>query len=137
MALDHPFARAFAEAWTAPEAARLAALLTEDVVLKQPHLAPIRGRQAAQHELHKMLRWLPALHGEDFSAPGDEHTVFIEWTLVFPVRRGGLRIPAVDRFRLRGALGCERVVFFDQVPLLLSVGLRPWLWPGFVRYRLG
>lgn len=137
MALEHPFARAFAAAWSAPTPDRLVALLTEDVVLRQPHRPAIRGRSAARRELSSMLRWLPSLHGEDFCAEGSADTVYIEWTLVFPVRRGGLRIHAVDRFFLRDGLGAERVVFFDQVPLLLAVALRPWLWPGFLRYRFG
>ncbi|TDU32093.1 SnoaL-like protein [Panacagrimonas perspica] len=137
MALDHPFARAFAEAWSKPTADGLVALLTPDVVLRQPHRSAIHGRDAARAELARMLRWLPELHGEDFEAEGSADRVFIEWTLVFPVRRGGLRVHAVDRFTLRDGLGAERWVFFDQMPLLLAVGLRPWAWPGFLRYRFG
>lgn len=137
MALDHPFARAFAEAWSKPTPERLVALLAPDVVLRQPHRPPIHGIEAAQRELGALLRWLPGLHGERFSAEGSTETVFIEWTLVIPVRRGGLRVTAVDRFTLRGALGVERVVFFDPVPLYRAVALRPWRWPGFLRYRFG
>jgi hypothetical protein len=137
VALDHPFARAFADAWSKPTPERLLALLTPDVVLRQPHRPPIRGHEAARRELTGLLRWLPRLHGRDFSGEGSDQTVFIEWTLVFPVRRGGLPLRAVDRFTLRGALGAERVVYFDPVPLYRAVALRPWLWPGFLRYRFG
>lgn len=137
MALDHPFARSFAEAWSKPTPDRLLALLTPDVVLRQPHRPPVRGHDAARRELTGLLRWLPGLHGEDFTAEGSAGTVYIEWTLVFPVRRGGLRVPAVDRFTLRGTLGAERLVYFDPVPLYLAVAVRPWLWPGFLRYRFG
>jgi hypothetical protein len=137
VALDPPFAKAFAEAWSKPTPERLVALLSPDVVLRQPHRPPVRGVEAARRELSGLLRWLPGLHGEHFGAEGSDETVFIEWTPVFPVRRGGLRLAAVDRFTLRGALGAERVVYFDPVPLYLAVAVRPWLWPGFLRYRFG
>ena len=60
----HPFAAAFADAWSAPTPDRLVALLHPDVTLLQPHLPPVRGRDAAHAELQRLLRWMPDLHGE-------------------------------------------------------------------------
>ena len=131
----HEFAERFAEAWARPTPEGLVALLCEDVVLRQPHLPAIRGRDAARHELSRLLRCLPELHGEIDRASGDDQTVFIEWRMK-PLRNARTAIPAVDRFLLRDGLGSERTVYFDQLAMLRSVLRHARLWPGFLRYRL-
>jgi hypothetical protein len=123
--------------WSEPTAERLVALLHEDVVLYQPHLPPIRGRDAACREFRKLFRWLPGLHGEVERYSGSGGVVFIEWELKVPVGRRRLSLPAVDRFRLDGELGIERTVYFDQLRLIAIVALHPRLWPGYWRYRFG
>lgn len=137
MSEEDRFAVAFAQAWRQPQADRLAALLTEDVVLYQPHLPAIRGRTAARAEFERLFAWLPSLHGDVDHACGRDGLVFIEWRMHFPIGRRTVTIPAVDRFRLHGGLGAERTVFFDQTPLYLAVGSQPRAWPGFLRYRFG
>lgn len=130
------YARAFEAAWAAPTTERLLALLHDDVVLRQPHLPPIRGKAAARAEFDCLFRWLPATHGvvdRSLSAPG---YTMIEWRLTFPIG-AGVTIPIVDRFAIEDGLGIERVAYFDQTPLRTAVLARPWLVPGFVRYRLG
>lgn len=47
MSAADAFIAAFTAAWATPSPERLVALLAEDVVLRQPHLPPIRGRAAA------------------------------------------------------------------------------------------
>lgn len=134
---DTEMARAFESAWAKPSADRLVALLHDDVVLLQPQLLPIRGKAAARAEFQRLFRWLPATHGvvdRTVSAPG---VTMIEWRLVFPIGRGGTTIPIVDRLTVRDALIVERAAYFDQTPILLAVGSRPWLLPGFARYRFG
>lgn len=130
-------ARAFETAWAAPTPERLVALLHDDVVLFQPQLPPIRGKAAARAEFERLFRWLPATHGivdRTLSAPG---VTMIEWRLVFPIGRHGTTIPIVDRLTIRDALIAERAAYFDQTPILIAVGARPWLLPGFARYRFG
>jgi len=130
-------ARAFEAAWAAPTAERLTALLRDDVVLLQPQLPPIRGKAAALAEFRRLFRWLPGTHGvvdRTVSAPG---VAMIEWRLVFPIGRDGTSVPIVDRLTVRDGLIAERAAYFDQTPILLAVGTRPWLLPGFARYRLG
>jgi SnoaL-like protein len=59
--MKHRFVEAFESAWSRPTPERLIALLDPDVVLLQPHLPPIRGRDAALKEFRRLLTWLPAL----------------------------------------------------------------------------
>ena len=134
---DTEMAEAFETAWAAPTAERLVALLHEDVVLLQPQLPPIRGKAAALAEFRRLFRWLPGTSGvvdRTISAPG---IAMIEWRLTFPIGRGGTTIPIVDRLLVRDRLIVERAAYFDQTPILLAVGVRPWLLAGFARYRFG
>ncbi len=131
------FAEQFAASWAAPTVERLAALLTDDVVLYQPHLPPLRGKAAARAEFGRLFRWLPGLHGEVHRARGDGGVVYIEWTMRFPLAGRVVHIPAVDRFYLRDGLGAERTVYFDQIPLIAAVLRHPSVWPGYARYRFG
>jgi len=135
--MEQAFIAGFTAAWSAPTPERLVALLHDDVVLHQPHQPPIRGRAAAREEFRRLFTWLPALRGEVDRASGADGIVFIEWRMQFPLGRSGVEIPAVDRFALRDGLGVERVVYFDQIPLIAGVLMHPTAWPGFLRYRLG
>lgn len=130
------FAERFAAGWAAPTAERLAALLCEDVVLCQPHLPPLRGKEAALAEFRRLFTWLPGLHGQVHRARGADGVVFIEWTMRFPIGRG-VAIDAVDRFLLRDGLGAERTVYLDQLPLIAGVLRAPRAWSGYLRYRFG
>ncbi|MGH7893922.1 MAG: nuclear transport factor 2 family protein [Candidatus Binatia bacterium] len=135
--MKHAFAEAFEEAWSAPTAERLVALLHPDVVLLQPHLPPIRGRENALREFRRLFAWLPGLHGAVERSSGSDELVFIEWQMKLPVGRGTVGIHAVDRFLLKGGLGIERAVYFDQLALIRTVLAHPRLWPGYAKYRLG
>ena len=133
----HPFAAAFAAAWSAPTPERLCALLDPDVVLLQPHRPPIRGRDAALADFRRLFAWLRGLHGEVDRASGDGDVVFIEWRMRLPVGDDVVTVRAIDRFLLRGGLGLERAVYFDQLALVRAVLAHPSLLPGWLRYRAG
>ena len=131
------FIAGFTAGWSAPTPERLVALLHEDVVLYQPNQPPIRGRAAALADFRRLFTWLPGLRGDVDRACGGDGVVFIEWRMQFPLGRRGVELAAVDRFLLRDGLAIERVVYFDQLPLIAAVLSHPRLWPGFVRYRFG
>jgi SnoaL-like protein len=135
--MKHRFVEAFESAWSRPTPERLIALLDPEVVLLQPHLPPIRGRDAALKEFRRLLTWLPALHGAVERSSVSDLDVFIEWRIRLPVRNETISIPAVDRFRLRDGVAVERRVYFDQFALIGAVLRHPPLWPGWVRYRFG
>jgi hypothetical protein len=133
---EREFARRFAEAWAHPTPDGLVALLHDDVVLYQPHMPPIRGKEAARAEFVRLLRWLPELSGEVERSAGADDLLFIEWRMRVPVG-GGTYLRAVDRFFLHDGLAAERIVYFDQQRLAAIVATHPQLWPGFVKYRFG
>lgn len=131
------FAARFAQAWQRPSPEALVELLQPNVVLRQPHQPPIRGRDAALAEFRKLLEWLPRFHGEEFKSIADGDQVVIEWVMTVPLPGRAVRIPAVDRFTLRDGLAAERTVYFDQMKLVSAVLSRPSLWRGYVKYRWG
>lgn len=135
--MSSPFAERFAEAWSAPTPERLVALLHPEVVLHQPQVPPIHGREQALKEFRRLFAWLPALYGvvERSSQTGD--VVFIEWRMRFPAGRDVVSINAIDRIKLEGELGIERTVLFDQFKFVTAILRHPGLWPGFIRYRYG
>lgn len=135
--MSKPFAEQFAEAWARPTPDGLVALLQPDVVLIQPHLPPIRGRDAALREFRRLLAWLPSFHGEITRWSESGNYVFIEWKMLLPLGHKTLSIPAVDRFLVRDGLGAERVVYFDQLRLMRAVAGNPRLWRGYLKYRFG
>src|SRR5438874_1045028 len=132
--MEADFVRRFTEAWSAPTSEGLVALLHREVVLLQPHLPPIHGRDAALDDFERLLRWLPGLRGEVERWSGSNGLLFIEWELKFPLGRG-VSIPMVDRFRLVSGLCLEREVYFDQLPLVTAVLTNPQEWFGFLGYR--
>lgn len=134
---DTRFARAFEQAWARPSPEGLVKLLHPEVTLRQPTAPTIHGRDAALAEFRRLLRWLPGTHGVIERSVSSRDAVFIEWFLVLPIGRRGLRVHAVDTFVLKDGLGYRREVYFDQLPVYLRVLLNPWVIPGFLRYRFG
>lgn len=135
LAPELEFAARFAQAWAEPTPDRLVAILHDDVVLRQPHRPPIHGKAAARAELARLLHHLPGLHGTVDRASGAQGLVFIEWRMILPDGGAGLQLPAVDRFFVEGGLGRERIVYFDQLALMIALASRPRLLARFARYR--
>ncbi len=122
------FVEAFRSFWRAPTPECFAEVLTEDVVLVQPLSGRMAGLAAAQAEFARIFAWLPDLRGEvdRWGAAGAD--VFIEFRLRATIAGRDVEWPAVDRFTLRGEKACERVSYFDGVPLLLRVLRSPGSW---------
>ena len=135
--MEHEFAQRFAKAWKQPSPEHLVELLHPDVVLYQPHLPVMRGREAALEEFQRLFRWLPDFYGKVERYSGSDKVVFIEWHMKFPIGKRGVSIPTVDRFILQDGLGIERAVYFDPRPLITAVLTHPQVWLGFLRYRSG
>jgi len=129
----HEFVSLFADYWSRPNTARLAELLTDDVVLRQPLAAPTHGIAAARAEFDRIFRWLPDLTGKVDASCASGDRVFIEFRLRATLVGRPLEWPVVDRFTLRGARACERVSYFDSLPLVGKVLGRPSSWWGWWR----
>jgi SnoaL-like domain len=135
--IEEEFAERFAEVWKNPSVEKLVTLLHADVVLYQPHLPVMHGRAAAGEEFQRLLQWLPDFHGDVERFRGSDGVVFIEWRMMFPIGKRGVSIPAVDRFILEDGVAIERVVYFNQLPLVIAILSHPGVWRGFRKYRFG
>jgi ketosteroid isomerase-like protein len=130
------FVERFADAWGHSDIDRLLALLTDDVVLRQPMLPTTFGKSAARDAFGRLFAAFPGLRAtvHNWGAEGD--VLFIEFTLTCSFGGRELSWPAVDRFLLRDGLAAERVNYFDPLPLFLKVLRRPRGLPGLLRARL-
>jgi hypothetical protein len=131
----------FAEGWRAPAGpaafcAHFRKLLAPDVRLVQPQLPTTVGHRASEEQFAQPLfALIPDLHGEveRWAARGD--SLYIELTL-----RGTLAGRAVcrrlcDRVTLRSGVAVERESYFDPLPLLATVAMRPRAWPRMLRLQ--
>jgi hypothetical protein len=127
------FVARFAEYWRRPRPDGLAHVLADDVRLVQPLGPTTHGLRAARRSFAVLLAWIPDLHAEvdDWSGRGD--TVFIEFRLIGTIGGKPYSWPAVDRFTLRGDLACERISYFDGLPLTLHILKHPSMW--WARFR--
>lgn len=131
------FSERFTATWQNPTAHKLGELLADDIVLYQPHMTPIKGKQAAVQEFERLLNWLPGTHSVVKCWREDEEIALIEHELNFPFGNKCIKLPAVDRFILADGLARERVVYFDQVRLITAVLKHPSKWKGYFDYRFG
>ena len=130
------FVEGFADAWGKSDVDLLLALLTDDVVLRQPALPDVQGKAAARETFTKLFRAFPGLHAivHRWAAHGD--VVFIEFTLTADFGGHELSWPAVDRLILRDGLAAERVNYFDSRRFLIEILKRPRGWPQLAKSGL-
>jgi ketosteroid isomerase-like protein len=130
------FVERFTEVWAEPTAERLAGLCHPDVVLIQPTVRTMRGRDDALQGWRELFATMPDLHGDvlGWSAAGD--AVYIELRLRATIARRAFGWTLVDRIRLEDGLVRERVSYFDPTPVLLESLKRPSRWPALVRLML-
>jgi hypothetical protein len=119
------FVSRFASFWRGPDPEHLASILTQDVRLAQPLSPPTLGLAEAQASFRRLFAALPDLRASVERWRGDDSVVFIEFRLHATLGRRRIEWPAVDRFTLRGDLACERISYFDGVPLALRLARHP------------
>jgi SnoaL-like domain len=129
--LEHPpspagqFVARFERFWSQPNPEDLRSILTDDVRLVQP-LSPVtHGIEAACASFRTLFAQFPDLRATVDRWRGDDTCVFIEFRLHGSLGRWPIEWPAVDRFTLRGDRACERVSYFDSLPLALRMLRHP------------
>jgi hypothetical protein len=127
------FVAKFCQFWSAPSAADMTRLLTEDVVLVQPLSRPMRGLAAAQAKFSRIFAWVPDMRAEVDAWSSSGALLFIEFRLSGSYGKKRVVWHAVDRLRLRGAFACERVSYFDPSPILRAVARQPTAWLDVLR----
>jgi ketosteroid isomerase-like protein len=130
------FVERFAAAWASSDTDRLLALLTDDVVLRQPMVPTTVGKTAARDAFTRLFVAFPGLTATVHRWAAEDDLVFIEFTLRCKFGGRELSWPAVDRFLLRDGLAVERVNYFDALALFLKILTRPAGWPGLARARM-
>ena len=75
------FAERFAETWRTPDLAKHEALWSDDIVLIQPMMGTLRGKQACRESFQRLFALVPDLHADVHRVGHGKHEVFIEFTL--------------------------------------------------------
>jgi hypothetical protein len=125
------FVTKFADFWDNPSPQRLPELLHPDVVLVQPLGPRTVGIEAAQAQFHRFFSCLPGLRADVDHWCGDKDVVFIEFRLRANLGHDRLEWPNVNRVRLCGGKGIERVTYFDPLAVLPTLLRHPstaWRW---------
>jgi hypothetical protein len=130
------FVEKFIAAWGDPSVEKLQELTHDDVVLVQPMMPLMVGREAAREGFGRLLALFPGIHGEvlRWSAEGD--LVMIEMRMTVPAGQRPLAWDLVDRIELEGGLVRERITYMDSLPIVLGVLARPTLWAAMARFYL-
>jgi hypothetical protein len=127
------FVERFAEAWSRPTGARLAALCHPEVRLVQPLMRETRGREAGARAFDELLALVPDLHAEVHRHGVTEGGVLIEFSLIGTLARRPYTWHVVDRITLEDGLVAERISYFDALPVLLESLKAPRKAPGFLK----
>jgi hypothetical protein len=130
---DDRFVERFAAAWHSHDREQIRALLHPDVVLIQPVMRPLHGRDAATQGMLQFLELMPDLEITIDRALREADRVFIAFRFVGTLGRRRVTLAIVDQLDLVDGLVHARTAFFDPTPLLRAALSQPRLWPRLVR----
>ncbi len=119
------FAEQFADTWRTPDLAKHEALWSDEIVLTQPMMGTLRGKQACRESFQRLFALMPDLHADVHRVGHGSHEVFIEFTLSGTYGGKPIAWDAVDRFTFTNGLIAERVSYFDSAPLIGKLVGRP------------
>lgn len=114
----------FAQFWSAPSAADVPDLVTDDVTGWWPGAdEPVRGVKTYTQALADILKLLPdmRLRVAEHATNGD--VVFVRWIMSATGRKGPFEISGIDRIRMRDGRVMENVIRFDSAHLARLAGL--------------
>jgi ketosteroid isomerase-like protein len=122
------FVERFSDAWYVPDLDRHEALWADDIVLVQPLMGVLHGREECRAAFARLFRLVPDLRAVVHRWSASSDALFIEFTLSGTFGGRALRWSAVDRFVLADGLIAERISYFDSAPLALAMATRPRGW---------
>ncbi|GBE66506.1 hypothetical protein MFM001_29680 [Mycobacterium sp. MFM001] len=131
------FAERFADTWRTPNLAKHEALWSDDIVLIQPMMGTLRGKQACRSAFHRLFVLVPDLHADVHAVGHSGQEVFIEFTLSGTYGGKPIAWDAVDRFTFTDSLIAQRVSYFNAGPLMLKLLGRPRGWGRLARVGVG
>jgi hypothetical protein len=131
------YVRRFEAFWRAPVIAELDSLWAADARLSAPLVPRTVGREAGKQTFVDLFELIPDLTAEVHRWGATADGVMIEFTASGTAGGAPVSWRAVDRFVLdEHGLATERFTYFDSLPLVLTLALRPRAWPAFVRSRI-
>ncbi len=130
------FVEKFIAAWSDPTVERLQELTHDEVVLEQPMMLRMVGKEAAREGFGRLLGLFPGIRGEVLRWSAEDSLVLIEMRMTVPAGSRPLEWDLVDRIELEGGLVRERITYMDSLPIVLGVLTRPALWPAMARLYL-
>jgi ketosteroid isomerase-like protein len=130
------FVEKFIEAWEDPRLERFQAVTHPDVVLEQPMMPRMVGKEAAREGFRRLLELFPGIRGRVLRWTAEGNVVFIEMRMTVPAGSRPLEWDLTDRIELEGGLVRERVSYMDSIQIVLGILTRPSLWSRVVRLNL-
>jgi hypothetical protein len=131
------FVRRFAEFWKAPVVDQLDGILAPNARLSAPLAPTTVGREAGKRAFADLFEAIEDMTAEVRRWGATSDGVLIEVTVRGTAGGSPISWQAVDRFVLdENGLASERFTYFDPLPLMLALGVRPQAWPAFARMRL-
>jgi ketosteroid isomerase-like protein len=131
------FAETFAEVWRRPDLAKHEAVWSDDIVLIQPMMGTLRGKQACRESFQRLFALVPDLTATVHRVGHGKKEVFVEFTLSGTYGGKPIAWDAVDRFTFTNGLIAERVSYFDSAPLMARLLGRPSGWDRLLRTGAG
>jgi hypothetical protein len=131
------FVKRFAEFWQAPVPERLDTLLASNARLSAPMIPTTSGLEAGRRAFADLFELIPDMTAQVHRSGATSDGVLIEFTVRGTASGAPVRWESVDRFVLNeDGLATERFTYFDSLPLVMTLVLRPRTWAGFTRSRI-
>ena len=127
------FGQTFAEIWQSSDVNQFEAQWSDDIVLIQPMMRTLRGKQECRAGFGRLFELIPDLTAQVHSVGHGKKEVFIEFTLSGTFGGKPIAWDAVDRITFTNGLVAERVSYFDTAPLMLKLLGRPRGWGRLLR----
>lgn len=119
------FVRRFQETWNAPTPERLNQLVHADIEFIQPMNPPVHGHAAAARFWGHVLAMMPDLTGEVVSWAARDGVVFIEQRMRGTLGGRPVEWITLDRIHLEDGKVRRRTAYFNPLPLVRTIALRP------------
>lgn len=132
------FLNDFERGWRRPDPHAWDHLLADDVVLHQPLMPPITGREAFADEYARLLALIPDLTGRVINWALGKDRLYIEMELRGTLGGKALTLHLLDRLTLdaNGRIS-QRRAYFDPLPAIHTLLTAPRGWRRWWRSGIG
>jgi hypothetical protein len=119
------FVGRFAEVWAQPSPERLNRLVHSDVEFIQPMRPTVKGHDEAADFWRHVFSMIPDLTGEVLGWAERDGILFIELRMSGTLGGHPVEWVTVDRIRLEDGRVRQRIAYFNPLPLVRTIALRP------------